>query len=54
MKEKELIQATIDRILYCPNYIEALKELNAKFNPHDRTKFTDNISEFKFSLSEAF
>lgn len=53
MKEKELLQDTIDRILYCPNYIEALKELNSKYNPHIEVKFTDNVFEFRFPLDKA-
>ncbi len=53
MKEKQLLQDTIDRLLYCPNYIEALKELNSRYNPHINIKFTNDVSEFRFPLDKA-
>lgn len=49
-QKNELIQDVLDRILYCDDYIEALKAFNKNYNPHTKTKFTRNTSEFKFPL----
>ncbi len=52
-EKNEFVQNTIDRLLYCPGYKEQLKALNSRYNPHDKVKFTENITEFKFPLDKA-
>lgn len=50
--KKHLVQEVIDRLLYCPNYEEALKQLNSKFDPHKQVKFK-TMSDFKFPIEKA-
>ncbi len=52
-KRKELIQATIERILYCDGYLDELEHLNEHYEPHQKVKYTDDISKFTFPLHEA-
>lgn len=50
--KKHLVQETIDRLLYCPEYTKALEELNKQFNPHKEVKYR-HMSDYKFPIEKA-
>ncbi len=53
-ENKKLMQDTIDRVLYCgDDYIERLKKLNEKYDPHNKVKYTHEPTEFRFPISAA-
>lgn len=50
--KKQLVQEVIDRILYCEGYINDLKNLNKKYKPEKKVKFSTTPGDFKFPLHE--
>ncbi len=51
---KELIQDVINRLLYSgEDYKKELIFLNSHYDPHAKTKFTTDASEFMFTLDKA-
>lgn len=49
-ERKEIVQAVLDRLMYCKGYKEEIMHLNAYFDPKKDAKFTTDISKFKFPL----
>ncbi len=51
---KELIQKTIDRILYCDKrFKEELNQLLEHYDPHKEKRFNNNPKDWKFPLEES-
>ncbi len=48
IEDKELIQSTIDRLLYCEEYKIKLLELNKQFNPNEIRKLEFNPGKFNY------
>lgn len=38
--KKEVLQYTIDCLLYIPEYKQKLEEFNKQFNPHNRVRYS--------------
>lgn len=45
----KLVQEVIDRLLYFPEYVDKLKELNQQFDPHSKVKYTTGPLNFTYN-----
>ena len=52
-EKKQIIQSTIDRLLYCKGFKEELELLIAHYDPNKEVKMSTNPQSFKFDLDKA-
>lgn len=51
--KKEVLQQTIDNLLYIEEYKDKLIEFNKQFDNFKKIKLSHDITKFKFSLDKA-